>query len=104
MTPGDRPDINMSGIRVAGVGGLGLVVVALVMATYYPEAWWLLLMGTIGGVCLGAALVVHRRRHRPSVPSGDDPNVLFRAASVERESAPTRTDTPPDIETLVAAG
>jgi hypothetical protein len=103
MTSGDRPDINMSGIRVAGVGGLGLVVVALVMATYYPEACWLLLMGTIGGVCLGVALVVYRR-HRASTPSGDDPNVLFRAAPAEIRKGPAAERTPPDVETLVAAG
>ena len=83
MTPTERrPEINMSGIPVRGVGGLGLVVLAAVMTIVMPEAWWLIVAGATGGVLLGAALIVFHRFHRASGPSGSDPTILFRAPAV----------------------
>jgi hypothetical protein len=35
----DPAAINMSGISVSGVGGLGLVAVAAVMTWVLPQAW-----------------------------------------------------------------
>jgi hypothetical protein len=79
MTPDQRQvEINMSGIPVAGIGGLGLVAIAVLMTVVLPEAWWLLVMGVVGGVVLGALMVVVRRHYRTSGPSGDDPTILFR--------------------------
>ena len=34
--------INMSAIPVNGVGGLGMIAIAVVIAIEYPEAHWLL--------------------------------------------------------------
>jgi hypothetical protein len=79
MTRNQRPvEINMSGIPVNGVGGLGLVAVAFLMTVVFPEAWWLVVIGALGGAVLGAVLVFARRHHVPSGPSGDDPTILFR--------------------------
>ena len=71
-------EINMSGIPVAGVGGAGLVVVALVTTVVFPEARWLLAAGLAGGVVLGTALVLMRQRRQSDRPSGSEPTVLFR--------------------------
>ena len=60
--PTRRPEINMSAIPVAGIGGAGLMIVALSMAAVFPEAGWLLALGFGGGVVLAAALVLVRRR------------------------------------------
>ena len=80
MSPTDgRPEINMSGIHVSGVGGLGLVAVAALMTVVLPAAWWLLVVGATGGVLLAGTTIVIRRVHRASAPSGDDPAILFRA-------------------------
>jgi hypothetical protein len=78
MAPTDRrPDINMSGIPVAGIGGLGLVAVAAVMTVVFPEAWWLVVFGALGGVVVGAAMILGRR-HRPlSERRGGGPTLLF---------------------------
>jgi hypothetical protein len=85
VAPGDRDvNINMSGIPVAGVGGLGLVAVAALVAYVLPAAWWLVAFGATGGVLLGLGIVMFRRHHVTPGPSGDDPKILFRA-----ESAPT---------------
>ena len=94
MTPRERVvSINMSGIEVSGVGGLGLVAVAGLMAYEFPQASWLMAFGAIGGVILACAMVAFRRHHISSSPSGDDPKILFRAdASAATRPAPrTRT-------------
>lgn len=71
--------INMSGIPVSGVGGLGLVAIAALVAYVLPQAWWLVAFGGAGGVLLGLAIVTFRRHHVTRGPSGDDPKILFRA-------------------------
>jgi hypothetical protein len=80
--------INISGISVSGVGGLGLVAIAALTTYVLPQAWYLVLIGAVGGVLLGTALVVIARHHTPSGPSGDDPRILFRAP-VGRETHPS---------------
>jgi hypothetical protein len=83
MTPGQPGvEINMSGIPVNGIGGLGLVAGAVLMTVVLPAAWWLLVVGAAGGVILGAVMVVARRSQVSSGPSGDDPTILFRPEPV----------------------
>jgi hypothetical protein len=85
MTHNQGPvQINMSEIRVNGIGGLGLVAVAFLMTLVFPEAWWLVVIGSLGGVVLAAMLIVARRRRVPSGPSGDDPTILFRPEPTTR--------------------
>ena len=93
MAPQDRDvSINMSGISVSGVGGLGLVAVAGLMTYEFPQASWLVGFGAIGGVILACAMVVFRRHHISSSPSGDDPRILFRAeVPAAPRSVPRRT-------------
>jgi hypothetical protein len=94
-----RGQINMSSIPVAGVGGLGLVAVALVMAFVFPEARWLLTVGLIGGAALAIALVL-ARKHRDSRGGSSDPHVLFRPEATERVAPPRPDRTPHDLEQL----
>jgi sugar phosphate permease len=80
MAPLERDvSINMSGIPVSGVGGLGLVAMAALVAYVLPQAWWLVAFGAAGGVVVGLAIVTFRRHHVTPGPSGDDPRILFRA-------------------------
>ena len=56
-----RP-VNLSASPVPGIGGLGLVVLALLMSTVAPGAWgWLLASAVAGGV-VGIAVGVFRRK------------------------------------------
>ena len=59
-----RPEINISAIPVAGIGGAGLLIVALSMAAEFPEARWLLTGGVVGGILIALALVFAHRPHR----------------------------------------
>jgi hypothetical protein len=94
-----RAQINMSSIPVAGVGGLGLVAVALVMAFVFPEARWLLAAGLIGGAALAIVLVL-ARSHRDSRGGSSDPHVLFRPEVTQRVALPRPDRTPHDLEQL----
>lgn len=90
-----RVEINMSGIPIEGIGGLGMVAVAIVMAYVLPESWMVIALGAIGGVALAVSLLL-LRRYKDSHRSGpDDTHVLFRAESTAargRENAVDRRD------------
>jgi len=67
--------INASHIRVAGVGGLGLVGVALAMALEFPAIGSLLVLALTAGCTVGVALVLYRHRigsHR-TIRAGEGP-------------------------------
>jgi hypothetical protein len=55
--------LNFAHVRVAGVGGLGLVLVAALMAFEYQLVAVAVVAGLMGGALLGCALIVaHRHR------------------------------------------
>ena len=62
-------EINMAHIRAAGVGGLGLLAMALVVAWFVPRIGQTLIVGGVLGLGLGIALILRRRRTGP-LPSG----------------------------------
>src|SRR5438552_1194025 len=96
MTPADRDvSINMSGIPVSGIGGLGLVAVAMLITYVLPAASWLVAFGAAGGSLVGIGIVAFRRHHVPPGPSGNDPRILFRpepAATPQRSHVAPRAD------------
>ncbi len=61
----DRPDwpINYSRLRVAGLGGLGMVVVAAAMALTILRIGVSLGLGLVGGFLIALALIPYRRSH-----------------------------------------
>jgi hypothetical protein len=60
--------INISRIPVSGVGGLGLVAMALVVAAFVPAIGVSMAVALAAGFVV-AVLVIARRRHGP-LPSG----------------------------------
>jgi hypothetical protein len=56
--------INISAIPVAGIGGLGMIFVAVVIAITMPLVRWVVLSGAVAGTLLGGALILIRRRRR----------------------------------------
>lgn len=54
--------INISAIPVAGIGGIGMLAGAVIMAWALPEARWLLFAGGAAGALLGAILILMRSR------------------------------------------
>ena len=62
--------INMSSIRVAGAGGLGLVAMAAAVALGIPEIGRSMLIALAGGA-IGAVVVIRRRRQNGPLSSVD---------------------------------
>lgn len=54
--------INISRVRVAGFGGAGLVLVALLAAFQFQLTAAALLLGVVGGALGGSAAILYRRR------------------------------------------
>jgi hypothetical protein len=73
----DPATINLSGIKVRGIGGLGLIAIVGLVTVVMPAAWLLLVIGLVGGVVLGAIKVVRRRRDGLSGPGDGGPVTLF---------------------------
>jgi hypothetical protein len=82
MAAGDRPEINMSSIKVAGIGGLGLVAVVVGMAVEMPVVRVFALVSAAGGIIGGVAFIAYRRWVKPDPPHG--PTLM-----VEPDTAPT---------------
>ena len=55
--------INIAHIRVAGIGGLGLVAMAAVVAWNVPAIGFAMAVAVAGGAAIGGALIAwHRAR------------------------------------------
>lgn len=55
--------INFARLRVAGVGGLGVIVVAGAMAMTFPRIGWSVVLSAVAGVALAVIWIVSRREH-----------------------------------------
>jgi hypothetical protein len=84
--------INASRIRVAGVGGLGLVAMALTVAIGVPGVGVPLALGGALGIVLAAVLIVRNRRNGPLPSSGGRPGANT-VLSIEAAGAPELGDT-----------
>ena len=84
--------INMAHIRVAGVGGLGLVLVALATAVDIPQIRQSVGLGLVLAVPFAIGLILWRRRSGPMPSSGGQmgANTMLSidAAPNSREDAP----------------
>lgn len=62
--------INMASIKVAGIGGLGLVAMAAAVALDVPRIGETVAIGLVCGAVIAAVLIVRRRRTGPMPSSG----------------------------------
>ena|SRR5262252_10642362 len=54
--------INFAPVKVIGIPGLSLVLIAVALVLEFPAGRWLLLAGIAGGALVGLALILIRRR------------------------------------------
>jgi hypothetical protein len=85
--------INASRIRVAGVGGLGLVAMALTVAIGVPGVGVPLALGGALGIVLAAVLIVRNRRNGPLPSSGARPGANTVLSIEAAAGAPALGDT-----------
>jgi hypothetical protein len=66
----DAPDslklgmFNLSSVNPSGIGGLGLMFMAIFVALRYSQGQFLLGIGLTGGLIVAATLIRYRRTHR----------------------------------------
>jgi hypothetical protein len=85
-------EINMAHIRAAGVGGLGLLAMALVVAWFVPRIGQTLIVGGVLGLGLGIGLILRRRRNGP-LPSSSGTAGANNVLSIDQPAAPATPDT-----------
>ena len=73
----DPATINLSGIKVRGIGGLGLLAAILLITIVIPQAWFLVLAGLTGGIIVGVATILRRHDRGLSGPEDSAPLTLF---------------------------
>ena len=86
--------INVSRIRIAGFGGLGMVVIAVVVALVLPRVGMVMAAGLGGGAIAALAVILYRRRHGP-IASSDHGLPGARTVLVEvgdQRTAPERAE------------
>ena len=86
MSRVDTDMINIAHIRVAGIGGFGLVVMSFVVAFYIPSIRMSIAAGLIFGTVLALWWIARRRKIGPMPTSGQHPganNVLSIDESAE---------------------
>ena len=83
-----RLDINSSAIRIAGVGGLGMVALVVLIAADLQPARWLLAAGVGGGAAVAAGLIAWRRNRPQGTSGSDQPISLFEAHTAEQSLEP----------------
>jgi hypothetical protein len=54
--------VNLSASPLSGVGGLGLLVLALHVTVVAPGAWWMLLGSALAGVLIGIGLIARHAK------------------------------------------
>jgi hypothetical protein len=88
------PDvINMAHIRVAGVGGLGMMAAALIIAINLPEIGFALLVAVALGVITAGGLIAYRSRTNQAGGGGHNetpPSVLTLDTRQDLARAPER--------------
>lgn len=76
--------LNFAHVRVAGVGGVGLVLVAVAMALDFALVGAVLVAGLSGGVLAAAAVILYRRRNGPLSSSSTGPGARSMLMSESR--------------------
>ena len=69
MKEGPLVSINSSSIPVAGIGGIGMLVVAAIIAVEFPLTRAIAFWGGLGGLLAGIGLIVYRRTRPPTKPA-----------------------------------
>lgn len=102
----ERPTdiINMAHIRVEGVGGMGMVLMAIAVALGIPQVGKSMAAGLLLGALFAVALIRWRRKAGPMPSSGQRPgaNTTLAIDAPEAAPAPQSTEERHDARLITA--
>jgi hypothetical protein len=96
--------INVNRIRVAGLGGLGLVIVAAAVALQFDLAAVVVALGLVGGAAGAFLLILYRRRVGPVGSSSQGPGARVMLAGRDSRGVPGADADRPDRYSRPTAG
>jgi hypothetical protein len=73
LAPPSPGHINMASIRVEGIGGLGMVAMALTVSVFEPRIRTAMAIAFVLGVALAAVMIALRRHRGPLASDSQDP-------------------------------
>ena len=79
MADSNGPEINMARIKVAGIGGLGMLAMVVVLAYNMPAVRIFVLMSLAGGILIAGGVIAYRRWIHVEPPHG--PTLMVDAAA-----------------------
>lgn len=98
--------LNFAHVRVAGVGGLGLVLVAAATALDVALVGAVLAAGLTGGVLTAVVVILYRRRNGPLSSSSTGPgarSMLLTESGLPSDDSPVEQVPPPQRHTAVVS-
>jgi hypothetical protein len=93
----DRVEINMSRIKVAGAGGLGMLAMVGVVAYAMPEARQFVLLSYGAGIAGAFAFIAYRRWIKPERPHRPTLMATDAMEPTSDKKDRTRLDTPAEL-------
>ena len=98
--------INFSSLKVAGVGGLGLVAMAAAVALDVPRIGQTIAIGFVFGVVIAAVMIVRRRRTgaMPSSGRGLGANTVLSIDTASKRGDGDQSNGAPRLGALFAPG
>ena len=96
--------INVASIKVAGIGGLGLVAMAAAVALNVPRIGQTLGIGLVLGVTLATVMIALRRRTGSMPSSGQQPgaNTILAIDATDAAADATRHETARPLDLVIA--
>lgn len=91
LDPPSTSMINMARIRVSGIGGLGMVAMAVTVAIFVPRIRLTMIIALLLGAAMAALMIAFRRRSG-SLPSSNHPGAH---AMLPFDTPPAADDAPP---------
>ena len=84
MADTNGPEINMARIKVAGIGGLGMLAMVVVLAYNMPAVRTFVLVSLAGGILIAGGVIAYRRWIHVEPPHG--PTLMVDAAAPQHTS------------------
>lgn len=85
-----RKTVNLAASPLAGIGGMGLATLGLLVTWIVPEVWWIAGASMLAGIVAGVLLVASNRRSG-AAPRTRPPSLLMRESLDERRAVPPLT-------------